>query len=255
MCSSDLKARAAALKALELDDRLAEAQTSLATVRFNYDWDWPAAQTGFRRSIELNPSYATGYQRYSLYLMATGRTEDSLAQMNHARDLDPTSISMSFSLGWRLYLARQYDQAIEQLRNTVDMDPHFALPRMVLGQSYTQKGTYEKAIAELHTAAQISSDAPPILGSLGHTYAVAGKRAEAESVLTELLEKSKKQYVSPFYIAIVYAGLHEDEKAIDWLEKGYADRSNAIIFLKIDPDLDGLRGNPRFQALVHRLAL
>lgn len=241
--------------ALELDDKLAEAQTSLATVRFNYDWDWPAAQTGFRRSIELNPSYATAYQRYSLYLMATGHTEDSLAQMKHARDLDPLSISMNFSLGWRLYLAHQYDQAIEQLRNTPDMDPNFALPRMVLGQAYTQKGAYQQAIAELQRAARISLDAPPILGSLGRAYAAAGKRSEAAFVLTELKEKSKKQYVLPFYIAIVYAGLGEDEKAIDWLERGYADRSNAIIFLKVDPDLDELRGNPRFQALVRRLAL
>jgi TolB-like protein/DNA-binding winged helix-turn-helix (wHTH) protein/Tfp pilus assembly protein PilF len=249
------KAREAAQQALALDERLAEAQTSLATVRFNYEWDWPAAQTGFRRSIDLNPSYATAYQRYSLYLMALGHTEDSLAQMNRARELDPLSISMNFSLGWRLYLARQYDQAIEQLRNTLDMDPNFALPRMVLGQSYTQKGSYQQAISELQKAARISHDAPPILGSLGHAYAVAGKKSEAEAVLAELMEQSKKQYVSPFYVAIVYAGLRENEKAIDWLEKAYDDRSNAVIFLKVDPDVDGLRSNPRFQALVHRLAL
>src|SRR5229473_929622 len=249
------KARVAALKALELDKSLAEAQTSLATVQFNYDWNWAAAGNGFQRSIELNPSYATAYQRYSLYLMAMGRSGESLAQMNRARDLDPLSISMNFSLGWRLYMARQYDQAISQLRNTLEMDPNFALPRMVLGQAYEQKGLYQQAIVELQKAAAISHDSPPMLGALGHAFGVAGNKAEADKLLGQLLEQSKKRYVSPFYVSIVYAGLHENEKAMDWLEKAYEDRSNAIIFLKVDPDFDGLRSNPRFQVLLRRLAL
>ena len=248
------KARAAALKALELDKSLAEAQTSLATVQFNYDWNWASAASGFQRSIELNPSYATAYQRYSLYLMAMGRTQESLTQMNRARDLDPLSISMNFSLGWRLYMARQYDQAINQLRNTLEMDPNFALPRMVLGQAYEQKGLYQQAIVELQKAASISHDSPPMLGALGHALGVAGKKTEAEKILDQMLAQSKKQYVSPFYISIVYAGLHENEKAVDSLEKAYEDRSNAIIFLKVDPDFDGLRSNPRFQVLLRRLA-
>jgi TolB-like protein/DNA-binding winged helix-turn-helix (wHTH) protein/Flp pilus assembly protein TadD len=249
------KARVAALKALELDKSLAEAQTSLATVQFNYDWNWPAAASGFQRSIELNPSYATAYQRYSLYLMAMGRTGESLAQMNRARELDPLSISMSFSLGWRLYMAHQYDQAISQLRNTLEMDPNFALPRMVLGQAYEQKGMVPQAIAELQKAVANSHDSPPMLGSLGHAFALAGNKAEVDKILAQMLEQSKKRYVSPFYVSVVYAGLHENEKAMDWLEKAYEDRSNAIIFLKVDPDFDGLRSNPRFQALLRRLAL
>jgi TolB-like protein/DNA-binding winged helix-turn-helix (wHTH) protein/Tfp pilus assembly protein PilF len=249
------KAKAAALKALELDNTLAEAQTSLATVRFNYDWDWAAAATGFRRAIELNPSYATAYQRYSLYLMAMGRAQESLIQMNRARDLDPVSISMNFSLGWRLYMARQYDQAIEQLRNTLDMDPNFALPRMVLGQAYEQKGSYQQAIVELQKAASTSHDSPLMLGALGHAYGTSGNRSDAEKVLAQLMEQSKKQYVSPFYVAIVYAGLAENDKAVDWLEKAFKDRSNAIIFSKVDPQLDALRSTPRFQSLLRRLAL
>jgi TolB-like protein/DNA-binding winged helix-turn-helix (wHTH) protein/Tfp pilus assembly protein PilF len=249
------KAKAAALKALELDDTLAEAQTSLATVRFNYDWDWAAAATGFRRAIELNPSYATAYQRYSLYLMATGRTQESLMQMNRARDLDPMSISMNFSLGWRLYMARQYEQAIEQLRNTLDMDPNFALARMVLGQAYEQKGSYQQAIAELQKAASTSHDSPMMLGALGHAYGASGNRSEAEKILNQLMDLSKKQYVSPFYMAIVYVGLTENDKAVDWLERAYRDRSNAIVFSKVDPQLDPLRSTPRFQSLLHRLAL
>jgi TolB-like protein/DNA-binding winged helix-turn-helix (wHTH) protein/Flp pilus assembly protein TadD len=249
------KARAAALKALELDNSLAEAQTSLATVRFNYDWNWASAASGFQRSIELNPSYATAYQRYSLYLMAMGRTQESLTQMNRARDLEPLSISMNFSLGWRLYMARQYDPAINQLRNTLEMDPNFALPRMVLGQAYEQKGLYPQAIVELQNAASISHDSPPMLGSLGHALGVAGNKTGAGKILDQMLGQSKKQYVSPFYISLVYAGLHENEKAMDWLEKAFEDRSNAIVFLKVDPNFDGLRSNPRFQALLRRLAL
>jgi tetratricopeptide (TPR) repeat protein len=175
--------------------------------------------------------------------------------MNRARDLDPLSISMNFSLGWRLYMARQYGLAVQQLRNTLEMDPNFALARMVLGQSYEQQGAYKEAIAELQKAVSISHDSPSMLGSLGHAYGVAGRKTEADEILDHLMRLSKNLYVSPFYVSIVYAGLHENDKAMDWLEKAYEDRSNAIIFLKVDPDFDGLRSDPRFQALLHRLAL
>jgi TolB-like protein/DNA-binding winged helix-turn-helix (wHTH) protein/Tfp pilus assembly protein PilF len=248
------KARAAALKSLELDNTLAEAQTSLATVRFNYDWDWKAAASGFKRAVELNPSYATAYQRNSLYLMSMGRISESITEMNRAHSLDPLSVSMNFSLGWRLYMAREFDQAIEQLRNTVDMDPNFILPHLVLGQAYEQKKAYDQAVAELRRAADISQNSPPVLAALARTCAVSGRTPEAKKLLALLMEQSKKQYVSPFYVAIVYAGLGENEQALDWLEKAYKDRSNAIVFAKVDPQLDTLRSSPRFQSLLHRLA-
>jgi TolB-like protein/DNA-binding winged helix-turn-helix (wHTH) protein len=250
------KAKIAALKALELDNTLAEAQTSLATVRFNYDWDWSAASNGFQRAIDSNPSYATAYQRYSLYLMAMGRTQESLNEINRARQLDPLSISMNFSLGWRLYMAHQYNAAIVQLRNTLDMDPAFALPRMVLGQTYEELGSYDPAIAELQKAVVNSHNSPMMLGALGHAYAVAGKRADAERILNQMIEQSReKKYVSPFYLASVYAGLKENEKAMDYLDMAYQDRSNGIVFLKVDPQWDALRANPRFEALLTKLAL
>jgi TolB-like protein/DNA-binding winged helix-turn-helix (wHTH) protein/Tfp pilus assembly protein PilF len=249
------KARAAALRSLELDNTLAEAHTSLATVRFNYDWDWNAAASEFRRALELNPSYATAYQRNSLYLMSMGRTSESLAEMNRAHDLDPLSISTNFSLGWRLYMAREYDQAIEQLRNTIDMDPEFVLPHLVLGQAYEQKKMYDQAITELRRAAEISQSSPPAIAALARTYAISGRATEARKLLDELMEQSKKRYVSPFYVAIVYAGLGENDQALDWIEKAYKDRSNAIVFAKVDPQLDTLRSAPRFQSLLHRLAL
>lgn len=249
------KAKAAAQKALEIDNSLGEAETSLASVRFNYDWDWPAAASGFQRAIELNPSYATAYQRYSLYLIAMGQTRDSLEQINVARRLDPLSLSINFSYGWRLYMARQYDEAAEQLRNTLEMDPNFALAHLVLGQTYEQKGEDGQAIAELQKAVATSSNMPLMVAGLGHAYAVAKKIPEARAVLNQLLEQSKKQYVSPFYIALICAGLAENDKAVEWLEKAYADRSNGLVFLKVDPELDSLRSNPRFKKLLVKMRL
>jgi len=247
------KAEAAATKAVELDASLAETQTALATVRFNYNWNWKAAETGFRRAIELNPNYATAHQRYSLYLIAFGRKSESLDEMNRARSLDPLSISMNFSLGWRFYMAKQYDQAIAQLKNTIEMDPSFILPHIVLGQCYEQQKQYDLAISELEKAASMSHDSPPVLASLGHTYAVAGRTQDAYRLLGQLRSESEKQYVSPFYIALLYVGLGGHGQAIDWLEKAYADRSNNVIFLAVDPQFDRLRSEPQFQSLLSRI--
>ncbi len=247
------KAKAAALRALEIDPTLAEAETSLATVKFNYDWDWNAAAEGFARAIQRNPSYATAYQRYSLYLMAMGRSADSFDQINKARELDPLSISINFSLGWRLYMARQYDRAIQQLRNTLEMDPSYELPHLVLGLSYAQKGDFDLAIPELRKAVELSHGTPLMISALANAYARSGNKAEAEKLLTELISRSNKQYVSPYYFAVVYVGLGEHEKALDCLEKAFADRSNGLVFLKVEPELDDLRSNPRFVGLQLKL--
>jgi TolB-like protein/DNA-binding winged helix-turn-helix (wHTH) protein/Tfp pilus assembly protein PilF len=247
------KAKAAALKALAIDPTLSEAETSLATVKFNYDWDWNGAAAGFAKSIQDNPSYATAYQRYSLYLMAMGRPEDSVEQINKARELDPLSISINFSLGWRLYMARQYDRAIQQLRNTLEMDPSYELPHLVLGLSYAQKGNFGLAIPELRKAVDLSHGTPLMISALANAYARSGNKAEAEKLLADLISESKKQYVSPYYFAVVYVGLGEPERAIDWLEKALGDRSNGLVFLKVEPELDNLRSNPRFVALQQKL--
>jgi TolB-like protein/DNA-binding winged helix-turn-helix (wHTH) protein/tetratricopeptide (TPR) repeat protein len=247
------KAKAAALRALELDPSLAQAQTSLATARFNYDWDWSGASEGFERAIGLNPSYATAYQRYSLYLIAMGRVQDSFAQIQKARELDPLSISINFSLGWRLYMARQYDRAIAQLQNTLEMDPTYELPHLVVGQAYEQKGEYAIAIPELKKAVELSHGTPLMVSALAHAYARSGNRKEAESLLAELQTKSKTQYVSPYYLAIVCVGLGKNDQAMDWLEKAFADRSNGLVFLKMEPELDELRSGPRFIALQQKL--
>lgn len=247
------KAKAAAMRALELDPTLAEAQTSLATVKFNYDWDWSGASEGFERAIGLNPSYATAYQRYSLYLIAAGRVPESFAQIQKARELDPLSLSINFSLGWRLYMARQYDAAIAQSKDTLEMDPSYELPHLIVGQAYEQKGDYAQAIPELRRAVELSHGTPLMVSALAHAYARSGNRADAERLLAELQAGSKNHYVSPYYLALVYVGLGKNEEAVDWLEKAFADRSNGVVFLKVEPELDELRLNPRFIALQKKL--
>jgi len=249
------KARQAAQRALEIDPTLAEAETSLATVKFNYDWDWAGAEQGYQRAIQLNPSYATAYQRYSLLLTAMGRFQEGFRQINKARELDPLSFSINFSLGWRLYLARQYDRAIVQLRNTLEMDPSYELPHLMLGQAYEEKGSFDLAIPELRKAVDLSHGTPLMVSALAHAYARAGQRTEAQQLLTQLEAVSKRQYVSPYYIAVVYVGLGEKGQALSFLEKAFTDRSNGLIFMGVEPELDPIRSDPKFIALERELKL
>jgi TolB-like protein/DNA-binding winged helix-turn-helix (wHTH) protein/Tfp pilus assembly protein PilF len=247
------KAKAAAIRALEIDPSLAEAETSLATARFNYDWDWNAAAAGFQRAIQLDPKYATAYQRYSLYSIAMGRFDDSLEQIKKARDLDPLSISINSSLGWRLYLARQYDRSIAQLKDTLEMDPAYEWAHLILGQAYEQEGAFDLALPELHKAVELSHNSPLMLSALAHAYAKSGNSAEAQKLLLQLREQSTHSYVSPYYMGIVYLAMGKNDAAMDWLEKAFADRSNGLVFLKVEPELDSLRSNPRFAALERKL--
>ncbi len=247
------KAKAAAIRALQIDPSLAEAQTSLATAKFNYDWDWAGAAEGFRRAIQLDPSYATAYQRYSLYSIAMGRFDDSLEQIKKARDLEPLSISINASFGWRLYLAREYDRSIAQLRDTLEMDPSYEWAHLTLGQAYEQKGQYDLALEELRRAVEISHSSPLMVSALAHAYALSGNHSEALKLLAQLDALSKKQYVSPFYVATVYLGLGKNEFAMNWLQKAYADRSNGLVFFKVEPELDPLRSDPRFISLLRKL--
>ena len=243
------KAKAAATRALEIDPSLAEAVTSLATAKFNYDWDWTGAAEGFQRAIQMDSRYPTAYQRYSLYLSAMGRPDDSFEQIKKARDLDPLSVNINVSFGWRLYLAREYDRSIAQLRDALELDPNYVWARLNLGQAYEQKGEYNVAIQEFQRAVELEPSSPLTISALAHAYGRSGNHAEAAKLLADLQARSKKQYVSPYYIAIVYLGLGKNGLALDWLERAYADRSNGLVFLKVEPELDPLRSNPRFLAL------
>jgi TolB-like protein/DNA-binding winged helix-turn-helix (wHTH) protein/lipopolysaccharide biosynthesis regulator YciM len=247
------KAKAAAIRALEIDPTLAEAETSLATAKFNYDWDWAGAAQGFQHAIQMDPRYATAYQRYSLYSIAMGRFDESLEQIKKARELDPLSISINSSLGWRLYLARQYDRSITQLRDTLELDPSYEWAHFILGQAYEQKHEFNLARAELQKAVELSHNSPLMISALAHAAALSGNQEEALRLLQQLTAQSRKQYVSPFYVAVVYIALGKTEIAMDWMEKAFADRSNGLVFLKVEPELDPLRSNPRFIALQHRL--
>src|SRR5216684_175173 len=247
------KAKAAAIRALEIDPSLAEAETSLATAKFNYDWDWSGAAEGFKRAIQLDPKYATAYQRFSLYSIAMGRFDESFEQIRRARDLDPLSISINSSFGWRLYLARQYDRSIAQLRDTLEMDPNYEWAHLILGQAYEQKGEFNLALAELKKAVELSRNSPLMVSALAHAYAVQGNTAEAQKLLAQLMTQSRTQYVSPYYIAVVYLGLGKNAIAMNWLDKAFADRSNGLVFARVEPELDPLRSDPRFIAMENNL--
>jgi TolB-like protein/DNA-binding winged helix-turn-helix (wHTH) protein/Tfp pilus assembly protein PilF len=248
------KAEAAAIRAIELGPNLAESQTAMATVRLNYDWDWAGAERGFRRAIELNPAYATAHQRYSLYLIAMDRKDESVAEMQRALSLEPLSDSMNFSLGWRLYMARRYDPAIQQLRTAIAMNPSRALAHMVLGQAYEQKGAYPQAAAELTQAVELTHRSAPMIAALAHLYAISGRQDRARELLKELIYPTHREYVSPFYIALVYAGLNDHAESLLWLDKAVGDRSNPCIFLRVDPEFDNLRKDPAFITMLKRFA-
>jgi len=247
------KAKAAAVRALEIDPSLAEAETSLATAKFNYDWDWSGAAEGFKRAIQMDPGYATAYQRYSLYSISLGRFSDSFEQIKKARELDPLSISINASFGWRLYLAREYDRAIAQLHETLEMDPNYEWAHLILGQAYEEKGEFAPAIEELKKAVELAHGSPLMTSALAHAYARSGNSAEALALMAQLQARSKKEYVSPFYIATVYLGLGKNEQALTWLEKAYEDRSNGLVFLNVEPELDPVRSNPRFFSIRTKL--
>ena len=250
------KAREAATKALELDDTLAEAHNALATVKGDYDWDWPGAEREFRRAIELNPGYATAHQWYGELLSNLGRYEEALAEIKRAQQLDPLSLIINAVSGRTLLAAGQDDLAIEQLRKTLEIDPNFARAHWLLGMAYLRKGAFAEAIAEFQRAATLSPNIIEYKGGLGHAYGRAGKRAEAHKLLYELKEHSKRRYVSSCDFAAIYAGLGEKDQAFAFLEKAYEQRDpKLVLWGNVGPLLDPLRSDPRFADLLRRVGL
>jgi TolB-like protein/Tfp pilus assembly protein PilF len=247
-------AKIAAKKALALDDTLAEAHTSLAQVLYSYDLDFDGSTREFRRAIELNPNYAMAHHWLGIGpLTRSGRFEEAIAEGKRAVELDPLSLINSTDLGVTYFLARRYDEAIEQLRKTSEMDPVFYYAHYLLGQALELKGDIVGAIEEYQKARALNDD-PQVLAALGHAYASSGKKTEALKVLNQLKELSKQRYVSAYSFAIFYLGLGDKEEALRWLEKSYQDRAGTdISSIKIDPFLDALRGDPRFEALVAKV--
>jgi serine/threonine-protein kinase len=251
------KAKEAELKGLQLDDTLAEAHTSLAFTKMAYDLDWTGAAKEFERAFELNPNYAYAHVIHGINLRTTGRLEEAIAEEKRAVELDPLSLVGNRELGFTFYMARQYDQAIEQFRKTLELDPNFTLTREFLGSAYLQKNMHMEALAEFQEALANSPDNMFTLSELGYAYAKSGRKAEAQKVLDQLNELSKRKFVPAISAVIIYVGLGEKDKAFEWLEKAYEDRSlgGPLASLKVDPLFDPLHSDPRFTDLLRRVNL
>jgi adenylate cyclase len=249
-----LKGEEAALKALEIDDTLAEAHTSLAAIKRNL-WDWDGSEEEFKRAIDLNPGYATAHHWYAYNLMLVGRHDESIAEIKIAQELDPHSLIINANVGFILYYDRRYNQAIEHYKNRLEMDPSFEVLHYYLGMAYIQMGKYEEAIAEFQEAMTLSKEFLVARAWLGHAYAASGEIEKAMKVINELKELSKNEYVSPYYIASIYAGLDQKDKAFQCLEEAYEKSDTYMIYLKVDPSVDSLRSDPRFTELLKRIGL
>jgi DNA-binding winged helix-turn-helix (wHTH) protein/Tfp pilus assembly protein PilF len=247
------KAKAASLRALEIDDTLAEAHVSLGFVRYRLDWDWAAAEKAYRRAIELRPNYATAHYRLSMCLRTLGRLDEALAEAKLSHDLDPFMLINNVELGRIFYFARYYDQAIEQYKETLALDPNFLPAHFRLGQAYVQKRMYKEAIAEFEQAMPLLGDDSEAIAAIAHAQAVSGNGDEAQKTLKKLKEMSLQHYISAYDLAIIYVGLDEKEKALEWLQNAYADRSIWLIGIKVEPMLDSLRSDPRFTELMRRV--
>jgi tetratricopeptide (TPR) repeat protein len=247
------QARAAALKALELDGTLAEPHASLAYVRFYHDWDWPGAEAEFKQAIALNPNYATAHDWYSYYLTAMGRPEEALGEIRRAQEIDPLSLVISTDMGFQLFYKRRYDEAILQLRKTLEMNPKFPLAHLWLGRAYQQKEMYEEAIAEYSETDAALPGWVVTLAGIGNVEGMAGKKREARDMLARLNTLSQKKYVTPYGVALVYAGLGEKDQALNWLDKALDDRSHWLVWIRLDPRWDPIRDEPRFKRIVSRV--
>ena len=248
------KLKESAGRALALDDTLAEAHTSLAWASF-HDWDWLGAEKEFKRAIELNTSYPTAHLWYGDYLVALGRFDEAQVQLNRAHELNQLSPVINLALGYRSYYARQFPQAVEQLQKTLSMDSSFVPGHVYLGRAYEAKGSVEEALTEFRTALRLSEGDTNELAALGHACAVAHQPAEARKILEQLKERSQQTYVQPMWVAAIHIALGEKDQAFDWLQKALDDKSDWLVYLKVDPFFDSVRGDSRFTDLLRRIGL
>jgi tetratricopeptide (TPR) repeat protein len=249
------KAKAAAMKALEIDNSLVEPHSALGWVKMSCDWDWPGSEKEFKRALEINPNYGPMRGFYSGYLKAMGKLDEAIAEDKRGLEAEPLNLNLSTVLGRDLYLAGHDEQAVQELRKTIYLDASYVDVHLILGWVYERRGMFAEAIAELRQASSLSRNDPRSVSALGHAYAISGQRKLAEEALVQLREQSKKRYVAPYDIAVVYAGLKDTDRAFQFLETAYQDRSFWMIWLRIDPRFDAIRGDPRFRDLVHRMGL
>jgi len=249
------KAKAAALQALQIDEQLAEAYTSLAIGYARYNWDWESAEKSFIRAIELNSNYATAHQWYAFeYLSNFARHDEAIAEMKRALELDPLSLIVNTDLGWIYCNARYYDLAVQQLQKTLEMDQNFYMAHLFLGMAYIFKGEISKGVEQLGQAMPLADD-PIIVATMGYGHGVSGNREEAEKTIVLLEEISAKREVSSYEFAIIYAGLGDKEKALEILQQSLDQQEWLLIFLKVQPFWDNLRDDPRFVELLKKVGL
>jgi TolB-like protein/Flp pilus assembly protein TadD len=249
------KARAAAVRALALDDSLAEPQATLAVIKRDFEWDWTGADQEFQRAIELNPGYVEAYHWRSTMFSMLGRHEEALSEKKKALAMDPLSVVITTDVARMFYFNREYDRAIEQYRKALEMDVAFSSAHLWLAQAYQQKGLFDEAMESLKTGAHLAGDSAYALARMGYGYAVSGNQAEARAVLGRLQSSSSERYVSPYDVAIVHLGLEERDEAIDWLRKALEERSPWMGYLGVEPQMDALRQDPRFREMLQRVGL
>jgi len=247
-------AETAARKALEIDNDVAEAHAALGYVNY-FNWNWAAAEEEFKRAIELNPNYASAHSQYAHYLVCRGRVDQALAEINSAQELDPLSLSLSSRRGFILTNARRYEDAREQFRRVIAIDPNYYEAHWGLALNCFANKQVDEGINEAEKAVAVSGRAPAALGVLGLAYGLAGQKRKANDVLNELLQLQQKRYVTPIAFTYVYIGLGNKDQAFAWLEKAYQERSNPIAFFKVSPTVDPLRSDPRFVDLLRRTGL
>jgi len=247
------RAKAAALKALEMDETLAEAHVSLGAVRSDHDWDWVGADKEYKRGIELNPGYATGHQWYAEYLSAMGRHNEAIAEIKRAQELDPLSLMINAVGGYVFIYARRYDEAIAQCRRTLELNAGFYPAHLYLGWAYQGQKLYGQAISEYQKAIALEEDNPTLAEGLAWCYAASGKRTEALKIISTLNALSRRKYVSPYGMAEIYVALGDFDQGLAWLERAYEEHSWELAFLKVSPVFDPLRSDARFKDLVRRM--
>lgn len=246
------KAKRDSAAALSIDDKTVEARTTLANIKFQFDWDFAGAEEDFKRAIALNPNNADAHHQYSYYLALMGRAAEGVAEIKLAQQLDPVNPTINVDVFLPYILARQFDESIMQMRKALEMFPNFYIAHMALGMSLFEKGDYATGIEELQKAKAIKPT-PHLFGVLGYAYAKSGRREEARKLLAQLKELSKRRYVASYWIAMIYVGLDEKDEAFAWLEKAYQERSWWLLWIKMDPMVDSLRPDSRFIDLTGRI--
>ena len=247
------KAKAAALKALELDDTLAEAHVSLGYILFNYDWDWAGCEREYKRAFELNPGLT--YGAYGLYLSAAGRHDEAVAKVKHEEELDPLTIPVKRNVGHVLINARRYEEAIQQFKKVLELKPDAPASLAGLANAYAFKGRHSEAIAAFQKVAQISGNTPGAKAAMAWVYAWFGRGVEARRILAELEVTPNRESLPQITMSTTYAALGEKDKAFSWLDRAYENHSPSLLYLNVMPEFDNLRSDVRFQDLLRRVGL